>query len=586
MKRLGGDVVAKMLKNEGVEKVFGIIDGTYFGFYSSLQQHGIELISPRHEACAVHMAAAYARTTGKLGVCMASNGPGVANLISGIAVEQAEGNRVFCITSSRRPQIIYPDRGGTYQYFDQVGVIGAMSKYSAAVRFPERLVDTVRQGFRKSFSGRPGIVHIDIPETILNQKMDCDDSHFLQPFEYRFKDEVTPSAEVIKRVADWIISAEFPIFHVGSGVVHANAYEELADLAGLVHMPVTTSWASRGALSEENPLSVPLIHVEVNNDLRCAADVVLILGSRVGETDWWGKAPNWAAPQKQKVIQVDIDAEWIGRNKRIDLGVLSDVKVFMQLLIDELRSRQTAINNETRKSNFLTHQQKMQKHRKKLDEHLSDIGSPLNTAHVANLARKFFKHDAIAVFDGGNTAVWGQFFYHAHTPGHSLGTPKMGMLGVGVSQALGAKVAHPQKQVYCMIGDGAMGFHMQEIETAVRQNLPVVYLVVVDKQWGMVKMNQQFQLAPIKALIDNKFHKKILEGTINSDFCEIEWDKLAESMGAFGARASDPKGLAHAIESAISSQRPAVIHIDVDPLKHMWAPSLQDFKKMHEEPEG
>lgn len=137
----GGEVIAKMLQMENVEKVFGIIDGTYFGFYSKLEENGIELISPRHETSAAHMAGAYARATGKLGVCMASNGPGVANILPGLVVEEGEGNRVLVITSARRTGIMYPDRGGTYQCFDQTGVIGKFAKWSEAVpsfdRIPE-----------------------------------------------------------------------------------------------------------------------------------------------------------------------------------------------------------------------------------------------------------------------------------------------------------------------------------------------------------------------------------------------------------------------------------------------------------------
>src|SRR5512137_543089 len=156
----GGEVLARMLQAEGVEKVFGIIDGTYFGFYSSLHRLGIEIVTPRHETCAAHMAGTYARLTGKLGVCMASNGPGVANILPGLVVEQAEGNRVLAITSARRPSIMYPDRGGAYQCFDQSGVIGKIAKWSSAVSSFDRVPELVRKALRKSWEGRPGVVHV------------------------------------------------------------------------------------------------------------------------------------------------------------------------------------------------------------------------------------------------------------------------------------------------------------------------------------------------------------------------------------------------------------------------------------------
>uniref|UniRef100_Q07LP9 Thiamine pyrophosphate enzyme TPP binding domain protein n=1 Tax=Rhodopseudomonas palustris (strain BisA53) TaxID=316055 RepID=Q07LP9_RHOP5 len=162
----GGEVVARMLQAEGVEKVFGIIDGTYFGFYSALHRLGIEIVTPRHETSAAHMAGTYARLTGRLGVCMASNGPGVANLLPGLVVEQAEGNRVLAITSARRPGIMYPDRGGAYQCFDQSGVIGKIAKWSEAASSFPRVPELLRKALRKSFEGRPGVVHLDVPENI------------------------------------------------------------------------------------------------------------------------------------------------------------------------------------------------------------------------------------------------------------------------------------------------------------------------------------------------------------------------------------------------------------------------------------
>lgn len=583
---MGGEAICRMLKEEGVEVVFGIIDGTYFGFYTRLEKYGIKLITPRHEASAAHMAGAYARLTGKLGVCMASNGPGVANMISGVAVENAEGNRVLLITSARRPEISYPDRGGAYQCFDHVGVISPMSKYSVAVKNHGRVVETMRQAFRHSFSGRPGVVHVDVPETIMNSEAEYDDGLFLKPEQYRATEGLFPNPELVRKAAKMIKEARFPIFHAGSGIIHAQAFNELKDVSEIAQMPVTTSWGARGVLCEENNLSIPMIYTDMNNDIRNEADLVLAIGTRLGETDWWGKAPYWAPASVQKTIQVDIEEEYIGRNKKIDLGILADAKLFLKHLAMELKLLEDEMNLKERKEILAKHLKTKEKNRNKWDEMLDDKASPMITAHVPVACKKVFGKDSVAIFDGGNTAIWGQFFYKCTTPGHGISTPKMGMLGAGVGQTLGAKVAKPDSDVYCIIGDGAMGFHMQEIETAVRNNLNVIYLVVCDRQWGMVKMNQQFQLAPIKALINNKIQKKALDEVVNTDLEEIRWDMLAESMGAFGIRVNDPNELEAALRKCVEVNRPAVVHIDVDPLKHMWAPSLQVFKKMHEEPQG
>ena len=159
----------------------------------------------------------------------------------------------------------------------------------------------------------------------------------------------------------------------------------------------------------------------------------------------------------------------------------------------------------------------------------------------------------------------------------------MGHLGAGLGQALGAAVALPDRQIYCIIGDGAMGFHPQEIETAVRNKMPIVFLVCSDKQWGMVKINQSFAMKPVKTMIKKSLSE---EENINTDFNEIEWDKLAVAMGAHGERVSDPAELKPALERCLASGLCSVIHVDVDPVKHLWAPGLLKFKEMHQEPRG
>lgn len=582
-----GEAVARMLAAEGVEKVFGIIDGTYFGLYSNFKKYGIELVSPRHETTAAHMAGAYARVTGKLGVCMASNGPGAANMLSGACVEECEGNRVLLITSARRHKIIHPDRGGSYQTFNQSGVIGMMSKYSVTVPAPDRTVEITRQAFRKCWQGRPGIVHLDIPEDFMNGKFSFSESDFVAPERYRNTEPIAPASHLVDKAVDMLINAERPVIHAGSGVIHSRAYEELELIANLLHTPVTTSWGARGALCENNDLSIPMIYIDINNELRRDSDCIMVLGSRVSETDWWGKMPHWG-DSEQKWIQVDTDENFIGRNRPVDLGILGDVKVFMREVYTRLKEKTSSINIQSRREWFSEYKDKMVKERAKLDESLNDTASPLHSAHVATICKQEFDEDATTIFDGGNTAVWGQFYYKCTSPGSGIGTPKMGMLGAGQGQALGAAVARPGKQVYAFMGDGAMGFHMQEIETAVRNDLPVVFLVLSDKQWGMVKINQQVALKPIKTIVKKKLQNKSLDPseTINADFSETQWDKLAEAMGAHGERCDSPDGLREAIRRSIASKKCSVIHIDVDPTKHMWAPGLLAFKKMHAEPAG
>jgi acetolactate synthase-1/2/3 large subunit len=578
----GGEIITRMLAAEGVKKVFGIIDGTYIGMFAKFEENGIDFITPRHETCAAHMAGAYARLTGRLGVCIASNGPGVANILPGVAVENAEGNRVLLITSTRRDPIIYPDRGGTFQYFPQVDVTAPMTKWSCAVKSVDRVAEVMRRALRISYTGRPGVVHIDVPENIMNGGFEVDPTWFREPKSYRPLHPLTPAPDQVDTAVRMLLAAEKPAIHAGSGVLHAAAYTELMELAELIEAPITTSWGARAVADERKPRVIPMPYIDAVNKARSQSDVILVLGSRLGETDWWGKAPYWGKPDEQKTIQVDIDGENLGNVRAADLAVQADCKQFMRLVIDALRDRPHP--DFAKRREFVAElAEACQSRRKKLDKNLRDQSAPMNPAHVATVCRRIFDDDAVLVIDGGNTAVWTNFFHEVRTPNTVLSTAKMGMLGAGVSQTLGAKVAHPNRQVYCIIGDGAMGFHMQEIETAVRNKLQVTFLVLCDRQWGMVKMTQQIAFKPIKTLL----LKSLGPGeTINADLSEIQFDQLARAMGAHGERVADPNGLEGAIKRSLASRRCSVIHVDVNQVKHMWAPSLKAFKDLHAEPKG
>ncbi len=579
----GGELIARMLQKEGVGKVFGIIDGTYFGFYSALHRLGIEIVTPRHETSAAHMAGAYARLTGRLGVCMASNGPGVANLLPGLVVEQAEGNRVLAITSARRSGIAGAERPGAYQNFDQTGVIARMAKSSTAVPAFERIGEIVRRALRRSWEGRPGVVHVDVPESIMNGKFKDAGAPLQEPHRYRRVDPLPAAPAQVASAAQWLAQAQAPAIHVGSGVVHAAAYDALERVAEVLQAPVTTSWAARGALPESSALAIPMVHIELNHRLRNEADAMLIVGSRVGETDWWGKPPYWRDAAEQKTIQVDVDGDALGMNRPVDLAIVADARSFLEQLAGELEQRRDAIRLDERRARIERYAKAMRDDRARWDKALADFSVPMNPAHVAHTCREVFPDDTVLVADGGNAAVWTMFHWQARQPNTLLSTFKFGMLGAGVAQALGAAAARPGRPVCCIIGDGAMGFHPQEIETAVRNRLPVIYLVLCDRQWGMVKMNQQFMLKPLKTMIMKSLGP---EETIMADLGEIEFDRMAQAMGAHGERVADPRQLRAALERAIASGNCAVIHVDVDPVRHMWAPGLIHFKKMHEEPKG
>lgn len=578
---LGGELIARMLKAEGVEVVFGIIDGSYFGLYSSLRTVGIRLVSPRHETTAVHMAGAFARLTGRLGVCIASNGPGAANALPGVAAENGEGNRVLLLTSWRRSGIVDPDRGGTYQYFDQRAVMKPMTKWSGVARSFDRIPEVMRRAFRLSHRGRPGVVAVTVPEDVLNGRFEGAPA-VLAPEQYRRTEPLRPSPSQVKRAADMLLAAEYPMIHAGSGVLHAGASDLLLSVATLLKTPVTTSWGGRAALPETADVSIPMNDLILVNQVRNEADLVLVLGSRLGETDWWGKAPYWRSPSEQRVIQVDVDEEILGVNRPVDLAVQADARAFLEELHAELRQRGVP-GSAARMRRLAAYRDTRRQNREAILGMLGSGAASIQSAEVVHACRELFDDQAILVVDGGNTAVWTNLFHEVRSTGTHLSTFKFGMLGAGIGQALGAKVACPDRQVYCILGDGAMGFHPQEIETAIRNRLAVIFVVLCDRQWGMVKFGQGMALNPGRMA---ELRTLAPEETINTDFSEIRFDRLAESMGAHGERVSRREELRGALERSLSSGRCAVVHVDVDPVAHMWAPGLEIFKAMHLEPQG
>lgn len=614
----GGKLIAQMLAAEGVTDIFGIIDGTYVGLYRALADSGITLHSPRHEAAAAHMAGTYARLTGRLGVVIASNGPGVANMLPGVAVEQGEGNRVLLITSARRVGVGHPERGGTYQYFDQTAVIGPMSKWSGYVPSADRIGELLRRAMRISFAGRPGVVHLDVPEDIINRPLPGGAPAVQEPASYRRTSPLLPDPALIVQAAKLLVGAQRPVIHAGSGVFHADAEAELARLAELLAAPVTTSWAGRGVLSEDHAEAIPMIALEQTDKVRAQADVVLVVGSRLGETDWWGKPPNWGPPATQRTIQIDVDEERIGVNKPVELALQADAKAALAALGDAVSAAVagavvtgaadtgaaqtdaavtgaeptgTAVPNLAERRNQLAGWQSERADlRAKLDKPAkkSMDSARIHPGLVPTIAQSVMPDDTIWVLDGGNTVVWANFYLAARTIRSMVSTYKFGMLGAGFGQALGAAIAAPDRRVCVLIGDGAFGMHASEIETAVRLELPIVFVVFVDGQWGMVKMSQQIAVAPVETIARRMLTGKPLPKgkLVYADFAAARYDELATSLGAHGEYVDAPGQLRDALARARDCGGPAVVHVKVDNNEHLWAPGLQAFKKMHQEPKG
>ena len=280
------------------------------------------------------------------------------------------------------------------------------------------------------------------------------------------------------------------------------------------------------------------------------------------------------------MVQVDIDEEILGLNKAADLAVQADAGRFLAALASELEATPpTGARLRAHRDRTAELVDAAAQVRAELDLALSSADRPMHSAHVPTSCLRVFGDDAVYVFDGGNAAVWANFFTEINRPDALLSTFKFGMLGAGVAQALGGQIARPGARVVCLIGDGAMGFHLQELETALRNHLPVTYVVLCDRQWGMVKLTQAVGLDDLRSAIGTD-----QTGTINADFEEIAFDEVARAMGCHGERVADPYELDAVLRRCIDSGLPSVVHVDVDPELHLFAPGLEAFKAMHQEP--
>ena len=311
---------------------------------------------------------------------------------------------------------------------------------------------------------------------------------------------------------------------------------------------MTTSWSARGAMREDSPLAIPMTHVKLNTVVRTDADAALILGSRLGETDWWGKPPYWRTPAEQPTVQVDIDARMIGANKPVQVAVQADVGVFLDALRLRLEARKgrcawlaagsawrgTAPSSRGTGPRSTSRWQRVER---------PCIRRTRRPPAAASSPPNLHSSPTAATPPSGRCSI---------TPcarrGRVLSTFKMGMLGAGMGQSLGAAIAMPNVPVCCIIGDGAAGMHPQEIESAVRHKMRIIWLVLCDRQWGMVKINQSFALRPLKMLLRKRLAP---DENLWADLGDIDFARLAQAMGAHAERVADAEGLSHAVSRAL-----------------------------------
>lgn len=567
-----GELLVRCLHAEGIGLVTGIIDGAHIPIVLHTERYGIRYVNAHHEEAAVHIAEGWSRIARKPGVVIGNPGCGTGNMLAGVISAQAEGHPIVAI-GTLRPRIKSdPNRGGAWQSADTESMARPITKYAATVRQWERLPEMVRAAFRAAMTGRPGPAYLAIPDELLLETIDADQVPTIHPADrYRVTDMGAGDPTAITRAAELLANARRIHVHAGKGVLWADAARELVALGEHLGATLGTSLGARGVVPENHPHCFHPFDLNGAGLARAEAEVVLVVGARLGEYDGWGGPPMWGDPARQTTIQIDADPMSIGVNRPVDVAIVADARRALVALLEAVRERTPARGAPTDLARYREKSaETMQTGAAYLGSACKDGVSP---GHMVMAIRQHFPADAITVLDGGNTTLAGVAFHPILSSPSFLYSVKMGYLGTGLPFALGAKLAAPDRPVCLITGDGAFGFHPMELETAARENLPMVVVVAVDDAWGMEKT----------AYVASG-HGAADWARRGIDLAPVAYDDLARSLGCHGERVERIEDLAPALARATASRKPAVLHVRVDHELNTKPPGWEQFRKMRSVP--
>jgi acetolactate synthase-1/2/3 large subunit len=544
-KIIGGKLVADALIERGVKHIFTISGGHITPIYQFLENTSIKLFATRHEQAAVFMAEAYARMTRKPAIAMVTAGPGFTNALSGIASARLSNAPVIliagCVGLETAEKLDLQD-------MTQLPVISPMVKKALVCHNAERVPEFIDMAFRYASNGRPGPVYLELPCDMLNAAADMTK---VKKYSSNVSSRTVDAASAVK-IIDLMMQAKKPIIIAGSGAWYSDAGPELVSFVEKTGIPAFTLGGGRGVIPDTHPLcfeSSLAIRPGASFIANISADLILFLGSRLSLFYIFGDIFN----KEAKFIQVDVEAEEIGRNRSVNLGVVSDVKTMLAELVRIVDERKIGPDMHKQYAEWLGVIQKADTDGKANARPMWD--KPDMPIHPMRLAREvndyMNKEDDIVVSDGGDTATWMGMTRTVRKAGHYLDYGLYGCLAVGLPYANAAKLLNPDKRVLLIIGDGSVGFNFMEFHTAIRNNLPIVVVVANDSLWGMIAHSQQLRLG-----------HSIKDGT---ELGHVHYEKMVEALGGFSAYVDKPEDIRPAIEAAFASGKTACINVMVDP---------------------
>ena len=531
----GGELLARCLAAEGIDLVFGLPCPELDPFLQALDGNGIRFVPVRHEAAAVHMAQGVYKTTGRVAAVAGNPGPGSANLLPGLITALHEGVPVLAITAQHRLEIVYPSPPSTFQGQDQLAAFAPSVKWGGPIFSFGRIPEVCRMAFREMWKGRPGPVQVEIPGPVVYATGEEGGVRVLPPARYR-AEPPRASRDQLERAAELLASAERPLVVAGSGVDRAGAHAALLRLVELLGGPVVPTMAARPVIPTDHPQVIGGFG-PAGDLVRREADVVLALGTRLGNLDLpYDKY--WGDPERQRIVQIDVDPSCFGVTRPIDLGIVADLGPTLPELVEVLEKRGVSPRE---RPDLPRYREAWQRERQELEALVGAWQGPgLHPARALRAIGEAFGREAIYVTDGGNTSLWANWFLPPTGPRSYLGIFELGMLGTGIPAAVGACLASPDRRVVCITGDGAAGFHFMELQSAAREGLPVVAVVFAEGAWSMEEPNP-----------------RMLYGrTVGTEIGEVRYDLAAAGLGCEAAFASSEEELEAALRRAREARKP------------------------------
>lgn len=537
MQLTGAEIVVECLKEQGVDTVFGYPGGTILNVYDALYKHSKEInhILTSHEQGAAHAADGYARATGKVGVCLATSGPGATNLVTGIATAYMDSVPVVAITCNVNLPLLGKD---SFQEVDIAGVTMPITKHSYIVKDITKLADTIRKAFRIAKEGRPGPVLVDITKDVTAVS-----------FEYEsqtpgaLKSSCKYTQEDIQKAVSLIKESKRPFLYVGGGAVISGASEEIRRLSALMDAPVCDTLMAKGVMDGHHERYTGMIGMhgtKASNLGVSECDLLVALGARFSDRVV-GNAAMFAS--RARVLHIDIDAAEINKNIKTEASVVGDLKEILALINQELPQMEHKEWN--------THIKELkEKYPLNYDE------SALSCPYIMEEIDRVTRGEAVIVTDVGQHQMWAAQYYKYTKPRHFLTSGGLGTMGYGLGAAIGAKTANPDKTVINIAGDGCFRMNMNEIATAVRQKLPLIEVVVNNHVLGMVRQWQDL------------FYEERYSATVLRD--NVDFVKLAEAMGATGIRVTTREEFDAALEQALAADGPVVLDCIIDSDDKVW----------------